>query len=249
MRVPLVICSYAMGSVQACSHHTIEPLDYLPFAFEARPSQGEVWVLPVLATHHPVHIAERHLLGQALPRPQRKIRDQRAAELAMLPSSIALALPGELNARLGAQWKGEFRHRPTANPLNRVADAVAHRRPDLHAVLEHYGAAFGEWALLTWVNGIACEPLIARALPGDVVVTPAGPVVVDLDDDPQLISVQLGTALLAPDGEVVLRYEDRFVTVLTGRAAKQDAARDIAGSLADEVAMVWMTEQRLAGTR
>lgn len=232
----------------ACTHRHIEPLDLLPFAFEARSSRGEIWVMPPLAVHAPVQINEQHMLGAALPLRQRRIRAERTAELAALPTTIAEVLPGEVNARLGATWQGQFRHSPAPpSHAHRLTDAVLHRRPDLHAVLEGYAEGNGRWVLLTWVSELSGDPLIRSALPGEVVQTSSGPVVVDFEDDPHLISVKLGMALLAPDGEVVLRYEDRFEAVLSGRSARQEAARQLARALADEIALVWMTEAHLAG--
>jgi len=231
-----------------CAHRTAEPLDLIPFAFEARTSRGEIWVMPPLTVHAPVEMNEQHLLGAALPLRQRRIRAERTKELASLPEAIAEVLPGEVNARLGAHWRGQFRHHGAPpSQSHRLADAVSHRRPDLHAVLEGYAETFGRWVLLTWVTELEGEPLTRRALPGEVVQTASGSVVVDFEDDPHLVSVRMGTALLAPDGDVVLRYEDRFEAVLTGQTARHEAARQLAKSLADEIAIVWMTETSLAG--
>lgn len=238
-------CVLLLGA--SCATRHVEPLDYLPFAFEARASIGEIWVLPALAVHQPVELDERHMLGAALTLRQRRIRKQRTLELEGLPATIGQALPGEVNATLGAAWQGQFRHHAApAEHTQRLSDAVLQRRPDIQGVLETYAQAFGRWALLTWVTEISGEPLIRRALPGEVIETPAGPVVVDLEDDPHLVSVKLGTALLSPDGEVVLRYEDRFDAVLTGQDARENAGRRLARALADEITMVWMTESGLA---
>ena len=231
----------------SCSYRHVEPLDLLPFAFEARASRGEIWVMPPLAVHAPVEMSNQHILGAALSPAQHAIRARRMREIGALPQTIAEVLPGEVNAQLGAMWTGQFRHHPAPiSRAHRLTDAVLHRRPDLHAVFEDYAEAFGRWALLTWITELESQPLMGRALPGEVVKTESGPVVVDFVDDPHLLSVRLGTALLAPDGEVVLRYEDRFEAVLTGRSGCQQAARQLAAALANEISLVWMTEGRLA---
>jgi len=235
--------------VAGCAHHSVEPLDLQSFAFEARASRGEIWVMAPLAMHDPIEMSEQHLLGAALPLTQRPIRARRTQEVASLPDAIARALPGEVNARLGASWSGQFRHQAMPpDHAERLGNAVAHRRPDLHAVLEGYAQAVERWVLLTWVTELDAEPLVQDAWPGEIVETSAGSVVVDLDDDPHIVSVKLGTALLSPDGEVVLRYEDRFDAVLTGDTATSDAARHLARALAAEITRVWVTEGGLIGS-
>lgn len=230
---------------------SVEPLDHLSFAFEARLSQGEIWVMPPVAAHAPIELPEQTWMGMRLQAPRTLARQRRSDEIASLPEFVAQVLPGEVNARLGPGWNGQFRHAKQFPSLHahRLADAVRHRRPDLHAVLENFAHEYGEWVLLTWVTKLTGEPLIRQALPGEVVETPSGKVVVDFADDPHLITATLGLALLSPDGEVVIRYEDGFHAVLSGTSAPQDAAHQLAKALVDEVSLVWMTEGRLVHRR
>lgn len=239
-----VVVSAAVGCVRPS---LVNPADHLSFAFEARPTWGEVRVVPVLAVHHPVELNLDSYLGAALPHHRQSVRRARTRELAEVPDALARALPGEVNGRLGLAWRGQFRsHHFPSGAYHHVADALTGQRPDLTAVLGNAARAVGgEATLFSWVRQLEGEPLSLRGFPGEVIQTSAGPVVLDHEDEPYLVTARVGMALVTRDGEVVLRYEDTYDAILSGREGAADAGRSLAHALAEEVVMVWATDPRL----
>jgi hypothetical protein len=63
--------------------------------------------------------------------------------------------------------------------------------------------------------------------------------VVDHRDEPYRVVARAGLALVASDGEVVVRYADTFETVLNERSDADQAARVLARALVAEVATLW----------
>lgn len=239
-RVALVMMACA-----ACTPRVvIDPLDRLPFAFEARGTYGEVNVIPALALHEPVEPNLDSYVGAALPYHRSSIRALRAEQLEQVPSAVGLALPGEVNGLLGLKWPGQFHdHRIPPASLSRLGAALTGRRPDLHASLaEAAHGAGGEASLFSWVIELEGEPLSLRGFPGEVVQTVAGPVVLDHDDEPYLVEAEVGMALVTEDGAVLLRYQDTYHALLSRESTPQDAGRMLARSLAEEVVLVWGTE-------
>ena len=104
----------------------------------------------------------------------------------------------------------------------------------------------GQGTLFTWVDHLDGVPLTAQAFPGQILETPRGPYMVDHGDEPYLVTASVGMALVASDGEVVLRYHDTFETVLSGRYTTERAAADVARRLATEVAKVWALPDEFA---
>ncbi|MEQ1501658.1 MAG: hypothetical protein ABMB14_05480 [Myxococcota bacterium] len=222
------------------------PEVYLPFSFEARPTSGEVRVVPALRLHDPVAADLRAYLGTQLPDSEQRLRIQRTHELTELSEAVGFALPGEVNGELGDTWPGQFRS--SSYPMGsrqRVEEALRSRVGVDWALGEAARAIGGDAALISWMDELDAEPLTTRGLPGVVVDTAAGPVVVDSEDEPYLVSAQVGMALVAADGEVVVRYTDTYETVLSGSRGPAVAGRDLAHALAEEVALVWATDPRL----
>lgn len=235
------------ASVGCAARPVSTPADSLSYAFEARPTWGEVRVVPALALHDPVHVNLDSYLGRALPPHRRQVRAERAADLQRLPTALGLALPGEVNGLLGLDWQGQFRGHDLPPTLQvRLGDAITGRRPDLHASLADAARTIGgEATLFSWVVDLEAEPLSLRGFPGEVVDTEVGPVVLDHNDEPYLVRAEIGMALVAHDGEVVLRYQDDYATVLSGHGGTAAAARRLAHALAEEVVMVWAVDPRL----
>lgn len=236
------------GLLAGCLHQPVAaPADGLSFAFEARPTQGEVRVVPALAVHEPLEVNLDSYLGAALPHHRELARHARTRALAEIPEAMGVALPGEVNGELGLSWGGQFRtHRLPAGPQQRLADALSGRRPDLHAVLAEAAAAVGgEATLFSWVTDLEGDPLTLRGFPGETVETTAGPVVLDHREEPFLVTARVGMALVTQDGEVVIRYEDTYDAILSEEGGASEAGRVLARSLAQEVVLVWATDPRL----
>jgi len=222
------------------------PDPFLSFAFEARPTTGEVRVVPALQLHEPVATELGSFIGRVLPERQARVREQRTRQLRLLSGAVGLALPGEVNGELGASWAGEFQaHAYPLGVRQRVTEALRSQRGVDAALSEAAQAIGGDAVLISWMDQLDARPLTLTGIPGTVVDTPVGPLVVDSDDEPYLVSARVGMALVAGDGEVVVRYHDTYETVLSGARGPQVAGRDLAHALAAEVAMVWSTDPRL----
>lgn len=228
-----------------CVHTPTEP--YLPFAFEARPTAGEIRVVPAIQLHPPLTPDLGSFLGRRLSERQEALRVTRTHQLDALCDAVGLALPGEVNGELGEQWSGQFRAHPfPIGVRQRVADALRSGRGVDEALGDTARAIGGDAVLFSWMDELEAAPLTLRSLPGTVVETPAGPLVLDATDEPYVVTARVGMALVTSvDGEVVLRYLDTYDTVLSGSRGPGTAGRDLAHALAAEVAMVWAVDPRL----
>ncbi|HHO51864.1 MAG TPA: hypothetical protein ENK18_13540 [Deltaproteobacteria bacterium] len=251
VREPLLAIAHLLAIglwLSGCTHRPMStPADGLSFAFGARPTRGEVRVVPALAVHAPLEVNLDSYLGASLPHQRELVRHARTRALAEIPRAMGLALPGEVNSELGLTWGGQFRsHRLPFVAQQRLADALVGRRPDLHAVLAEAAAAVGgEATLFSWVTDLRGDPLTLRGLPGETVETTAGPVVLDHRDEPFLVTARIGMALVTRDGEVVLRYEDTYDAILSEDGGADETGRVLARSLVQEIVLVWATDPRL----
>ena len=233
-------------SLSACIKRATPESIYEPWAFEARVTAGEVRVMPIIQLHSELVVDTRSYVGIPLPFERVQKRKERTEALSNVPAALAEALPGAVNGQLGLAWHGQFHH---ANwPLgtaDRVHAALNGERP-LDATLEEAaGTIGGEATLFTWVRELDGLPLSTLAFPGQPVVTPIRPVTVDHTDEPYLVNLLCGLALVTSDGEVVIRYEDVYQTVLSGKVGPERAAADMALVMAEEVTKVWATEAEL----
>ncbi|MEQ1570891.1 MAG: hypothetical protein ABMA64_35000 [Myxococcota bacterium] len=230
--------------------HPAAPAPTLTFTFEARPTTGEVRVLPALQLYAAVAPDLNSPLGRPLPHDQATTRITRAIQLDALAGAVGLALPGEVNGELGERWPGQFRL--GSYPMGargRVEEALRTGR-DLDGVLgEAARAVGGDAVLISWVDQLDARPLSRDEWPGSLVNTAAGLIVVDPADEPFAVSARVGLALIASDGEVVVRYDDTYETVLSRERGTEVAARDLAHALASEVAKVWAVDPRLGEPR
>ncbi|MFT4621464.1 MAG: hypothetical protein ACI8PZ_000116 [Myxococcota bacterium] len=212
--------------------------------FEARPTRGEVRVLPVITTHDAPSLDTSSFLGRGLTPEVEAVRRARTRELDQVPSAIGLALPGAVNGVLGQTWRGQFRYAEwrgaSRDRVERVLERDGRR---LDAKLGRAArSAGGDAILVTWVSKIEGRALTADGFAGDIVETTAGSVVVDHEDEPYHVVVGVGMALVARDGEVVLRYQDSFEALLSSRMSPEHVGRVVASELASEVGKVWATD-------
>ncbi len=222
------------------------PAAILTWRFEARPTAGEVRVMPVLSLHDPPRVNLDTWLGTQIIYPEERRRRRRTEELAELPAAFGLALPGAVNAALGGTWDGQFRYREwPVGSAERLEVALQNPRRMEPALVHAARGVGGEAMLVTWVTGLKGEPLTAQGMPGEVLSTTVGLVVVDAGDEPYQVSMDVGMALVTRDGEVVLRYSDRFEAILSERLGTSYVGSQIAQALAAELAKVWATDPEL----
>lgn len=230
-----------------CAHRDAPaPGPVLPFAFEARPTAGEIRVVEVIPLHPTPTVDLDDWLGPALPDARVRVRTERTGQLAALAGEVGRALPGEVNGALGDQWPGQFRgHRLPGAARHQLEDALRGGRaldPTLAAAARAVG---GDAVLFSWVDLVQASPLSTLGPPGEILETDAGPALVDHADEAYLVSARVGLALVTADGEVVLRYQDTYEAVLSGAGGPRAAGRDLAQALAEEVARVWAVDPRL----
>lgn len=217
-----------------------------PYRFEARTTHGIIRVLPPLDVTDPTELSTASYVGPAIPWMREWLRDRRTDEIDGLPARVGTSLPGALNTCLDEHFDATFLSGHYAPGVRTALQSALKGRGDLDATLRLASRGIeGDAALISWVQGIDARPLTAEGFAGDIVQTAAGPVVIDFLDEPYLVEAKVGMALVARDGEVVLRYTDHFSTVLSARRKPRRAAKDLAGALAEEVAKVWATDPRL----
>ena len=225
-------------SLSGCSSHLAPSVSW---DAEARSAAGEVLVLPVIELHDaPLVNLDHHVVAE-VPFSQKIRREVRTEMLLTLPTEVASSLPGAVNGEMGGDWGGHFR--PGSWPVGsdlRLTHALEKRGADLDAALSNVGQRSGSDAVwVTWVRRLEGRPLTAEGFAGDLVHTASGPVVIDLADEPYLVELDLGVALVSGDGEVLLRYEDRFEGVLSRHSDASALGRAVAMDMAGQVAMLW----------
>ncbi len=110
---------------------------------------------------------------------------------------------------------------------------------------EAAAAVGGEATLFSWVTELRGDPLTLQGFPGETVETTVGPVVLDHQEEPFLVTAEIGMALVTWDGEVVVRYEDTYEAILSAESDAGDAGQELARALAQEVVLVWANDPRL----
>lgn len=238
----LLLLALVTGCVPHPVSATPAPRDW---DFSARPTAGEIRVLPLAISLAPVPLERAGSLGVPVSWHRLALRWRRTLQVDRVPEEALLALPGAVHREVGPAWPATFRlGRWPANGRGRLLAALD-GRADLEATLSELARDVGgDASLFVWVEEVDGGPLSAHALPGELVRTPAGPVVVDSRDEAYRVTAMLGLALVARDGEIVVRYRDAFDTVLTGERDAGWAGRELALALAREVALVWPTLPR-----
>lgn len=222
-----------------------QPAADLSWSFEARAVPGEIKVLPVIGPAQTPEVILESWVGAELTPLRTELREARTDDLKALPDAVRSALPGEVHAALHGSWDGEFRvGRYPIGGKERVQAALRSRQP-LDETLGVIARAADSAVLITWVDSLDGIPLTVHSPPGEMIRTPSGPVLVDLFDEPYRVEATLGCALVASDGEVVLRYQDSFETVISGARDANTAGRALASDLARELATVWPADPRL----
>ncbi len=207
---------------------------------ELRPITGEVRVVPGLGTHPPVPVELGDFLGGGLAEPRVAVRTRRTEELHDLPVQVGLALPGAVGGTLGDDFQGAFRATDWPEGARAKVERALERGHGLDAALGAAGRAVGgDATLITWVDRMEARPLSLEGAPGDLVTTSQGTVLVDHADEPYLVDLGVGMALVGADGEVLLRFHDDVQSILSGARPPPAVGREVARDLAAEVARHW----------
>lgn len=251
MRTGALACC-TLFALSACAHRGAADGIHEPWRFEAQAARGEVRVLPVLQLHDEIPVELGSFVGVTIPYERQRLRTLRTAQLGELPHALGERLPGAVNGQLGDTWDGQFRH--SAWPMGaqeklRAGLDAGRRNGVLDAVLGEIAQTGGAQAtLFTWVRAVDGDPVSMHGFPGATVETPVGPVYVNHREEPYVATLDVGLALVTNDGEVLIRYEHQYRTLLSGGLGEVEAACDLAHNVAIDVTKVWATEAELSRT-
>jgi hypothetical protein len=186
-------------------------------------------------------------LGEPLQGRAASSREARQAALGEVPAAFAVALPGEMACALPAGWKGRFRDVDlNLSSRGRVTQAL-HDGQSVEKALRVAAAHLpGEAVLFRWMSDLSAVPLNSVAVPASTTRAGDRVVFIDADTDPVLVSATLGVALVAPDGEVYVRYSDRYDAVLSGVSGPRSVGRELARRLVTDVAVLLTAQEPLA---
>lgn len=222
----------------ACAHPAPGPA--LPFAWEARAIEGEVRVLPGLPAHAGIPLHDDSFVGSPLPEPRVAVRRERWQQLHQLPETVGWALPGAVNGALHTDWQGTFHSASwPRGARERLLHALQQGHDPDRSLARVARSVGGDAVLVSWIDRIDARPVSLDGFPGDRIDTPAGSVIVDHADEPYLVDLRVGMALVARDGEVVLRYQQDMVRILSATHPPEAVARSLAADMAREVVKVW----------
>ena len=229
-------CLIGLVALSACVARA--PAD-TSFQFEARPTAHVIHVLPTLAVYAEPELRVDGYVTDPIPWVREALRRERMEDLESLTTDFGIALPGALGDEVREVWSGRFVADGSRSGSDRITAALVRGAGLDEALASATRRRDGEMVLFSWVSEIEAIPVTSEAPPGEVLDTDAGPVVVDLLEEALRVRAEVGMALVSSDGEVVMRYSDRFESVLSSDRTVSRVGRDIARGLAAEVALLW----------
>ncbi len=223
-----------------CRGH-ISPMDRVAWDSHPVTVEGEILVAPVLVLAEVPDPDLTGLFGEELGWKDSSGRLRRTAELAELPYSVHAAIPGALYRSLPTGWDGHFRDMRLSLPqqIALVQGLEDPERSALSLMSDVARGADGDAVLFTWVIETEGTPLTDEFLIGELVVVDGVPVIVDHTVEPYAVEMLLGMALIAKEGDLIFRYEDRYSGLLAGEGSNE-LGRAIARELVEDVAPVWL---------
>ena len=93
----------------------------------------------------------------------------------------------------------------------------------------------GDAVLIQWLTGLQATPLCAVEAPRSTTEVAGRLVFVDDRSEPVLVEATLGMALVTREGDIVLRYEDSYQTVLSDAMPLHQACRELARAFSEDV--------------
>jgi len=197
---------------------------------------SDIRVAPLVVVGPLPELEQVGFLGEELEGTAAQLRSLRSGQIAAVTESFSDALPGALASALPAGWNGHFSDaRIPASTRTQLAAGLDGRRSLASALRGAVDRLPGEVVLFQWISDIEAQPLGATTAPGTTLRAADRLVYVDEHTDPVLAEATVGLALVAADGEVFLRYEDRYSFVITGSNTSQRAGRDLARRLVDDL--------------
>jgi hypothetical protein len=197
---------------------------------------SDIRVAPLVVVGPMPDLERVGFLGEELEGKAAQLRDLRSTQVAAVTESFSDALPGALASALPADWRGRFSDaRVPPSTRTQLAAGLDGRRSFADAMQLAVDRLPGEVVLFQWMSDVTAEPLSASTAPGTTLRAADRLVYVDEHTDPVLAHATVGLALVAADGEVFLRYEDRYSFVITGSNNALRAGRSLARQLVDDL--------------
>lgn len=232
----LTLATSASDARAAPSLPSTLPLSELDWSWAPLDLGTDIRVAPLVVVGSMPVLENTGFLGERLSGQAARLRSVRGAQISAVPDAFSTALPGELASALPADWRGHLsdaKVRPAArSQLTAGLDGRSSLDQALRAAVDHLP---GEVVLFRWMTDVQARPLGSSAAPGTTLRAADRLVYVDQHTDPVLAEATVGLALVAADGEVFLRYEDRYTFVITGNSNAARAGRDLAQRLVDDL--------------
>ena len=202
--------------------------------------EWNIQVLPVISAFELDEAHNRILWGRsplAISAPQTTgslhSLDHRAAIMALWPPNSPVT--GPVTFKWDTFWQFEIKLTDSLTKGESIDDylgEMASRKQDVAT-------------LVSWVEDITATPITQEAAPGEMVQSDVGPILVNLFEESYRVRATVGMALVASDGEVILRYRDDFESILGEQRNPNRVGRDLAMSLAREITKMWPIDPRL----
>ena len=235
--LPLVLLCGLGGAVEAAPLLPNAPTTAPDWTWAPLDLDSDIRVAPLLLLGTPAPLALKGYLGEDLDGAAAALRSVRSAQVLAVPSAFSEALPGELASALPADWRGHMSDaRVTPAMRSQLVAGLDGRRPMEGALQTAAVRVPGQVVLFHWMLDLKAQPLATSLAPGTTQRVADRLVYVDQHTDPVLAEATVGLALVSADGEVYLRYEDRYNFVITGTNTSQRAGRDLARQLVDDLA-------------
>lgn len=202
--------------------------------------------MPILNLLNLGEVSQKDFIGP-IPPWRLQLRKQRMESLKDVPDAVGLALPGALASELPAHWSGQFLvgHFPGAMK-SKMTERIQSGESIDALLTEMASRKKGTSTLVSWVEHVTATPITQEAAAGDLVSTEVGPIIVNLFEESYRVRATLGMALVASDGEVILRYNDVFESILGDQRNTHRVGRDLAIRLAQEITKMWPIDSRLS---
>ncbi len=197
---------------------------------------SDIRVAPLVVIGPMPDLEQVGFLGETLEGKAALLRELRSTQVAAVTESFSDALPGALASALPEGWQGRFSDaRVPPSTRTQLAAGLDGRRSLEDALQLAVDRLPGEVVLFRWMSDVTAEPLSASTAPGTTLRAADRLIYVDGHTDPVLAHATVGLALVAADGEVFLRYEDRYSFVITGSDNALRAGRSLARQLVEDL--------------
>lgn len=209
------------------------------FSWDTNPAM-DVDVLPVVGVFDDPVVRVDGFVTETIG-PERSVRRSiRTEQLLDVPDAVGYALPGAFHAAVGEGMPARLR--PARFPIGareRLEGALRGKGELDDRLADVARGLDGDATLFVWVTRLDGDPLTAEALPGEIVRTLSGPVLVDFADEAYRVHADVGFAFVGKDGTVVVKHTDELEAVLSAHSDADRVGRQMAKAMARDAALLW----------